>query len=1029
MKKTNKILSVLLAVVMLFSAMSVSLCASAFTAKPEGLWADPATGLIQGTVTNGTNTANKINAFVLMNFLDEILKEKGKKMELDLKVTKLTIDLTSVDGLLGTIDMVKSVSGILKSLSGSLKKLNVSNWTEGQTRAKTGDLAILNNLFQFIDDNRDLVGDVVDGSFKLGRLGLIDVDDIVKSAAGLDTSKLIQSLVKNDDGLYGFIKAAVAKAIYPYEIKNENGEVTGTDPALKAKYDAAIKKNFDNILLEDGLGYGLNGLLKQADEKLKALDNEVINTLYSTGFHLEGLLDGYKYDEKKNLDATLAQIADIIYQANKGYLQTLLVSYGARLQAAITENEYSAPFASLLKFDKFTADSDYSFLNFTSTGSVKGLNVFVGQIIKGVTTYTGWSTKYNLGGNFTRFVKWALTNIDTKGTPYEGYDFSGNNEEVALALAKMIVNITVKEENVKATLNSCTTTQEVITKLVPELCKSNEKIVIGKKSTTWERVLGDIAGSFLADYAVLYTNTSNTSRYVKGSSKGIWDVLNYAANYYLVDLNFDTLFGCSMTKSESFLAKLDKLQAKVMAGLEYSKASVLIPKVLNAVFSLDFNTIVGEGVEKAFTNINTSVSAANLAYTLIDNVFKGIVGQSVFATDKFVSLDAIIQNKNLGITVEKLLNGLNKRKSSLLPVILYVFSALDADSVFTVKAGTDGSVTVRYAGKTLVKGTDYTVTASVKEKGVSAKLTIKGKGNYAGTVTTVSKCSKHVYDSGVVTNKATTSKNGTYKYTCTLCGKTKTSTIYYAKTFSLSNTSYTYTGKSLKPSVTVKDSKGKTLKSGTDYTVKYSSDTKNVGTVTVTVTLKGKYTGTKKLTYKILPKQVTGLKASSIKTTSLKLTWSKVTGAKYYKVEMSTDGKKWKTVKTVSTNSLTVSKLKSGTKYQFRVTALDSTKKLAGKASSVLKTGTLTGAPSVTLKSSKSKTATASWKKVTGAAKYVVYKSTDGKKWTKVTTTTKTSYTLTKLTGGKKVYVKVTALNAYGVASAYSSVKSVTVKK
>ena len=67
--------------------------------------------------------------------------------------------------------------------------------------------------------------------------------------------------------------------------------------------------------------------------------------------------------------------------------------------------------------------------------------------------------------------------------------------------------------------------------------------------------------------------------------------------------------------------------------------------------------------------------------------------------------------------------------------------------------------------------------------------------------------------------------------------------------------------------------------------------------------------------------------------------------------------------------------------------------------------------------------------KVTGASKYAVYKSTNGKKWTKVTTTTKTSYTLKKLTGGKKIYVRVTALNAYSKASAYSSTKNVTVKK
>ena len=231
-----------------------------------------------------------------------------------------------------------------------------------------------------------------------------------------------------------------------------------------------------------------------------------------------------------------------------------------------------------------------------------------------------------------------------------------------------------------------------------------------------------------------------------------------------------------------------------------------------------------------------------------------------------------------------------------------------------------------------------------------------------------------------------------------------------------------YSGKAQKPAVTASK-----LKENKDYTVTYKNNT-NAGVATATV--KGiTFTGTVNLTFKITPKQVTGLKSSDIKTTSLKLSWSKTAGAKYYKVEQSTDGKKWKTVTTTDKTSYTVKSLKAGTKYQFRVTALDSTKKIAGKASSVLKTGTLTKAPTLTLKSSKSKTATASWKKVTGASKYVVYKSANGKKWTKATTTTKTSYNLTKLTGGKKIYVRVTALNAYSKASAYSSSKNVTVKK
>lgn len=175
-------------------------------------------------------------------------------------------------------------------------------------------------------------------------------------------------------------------------------------------------------------------------------------------------------------------------------------------------------------------------------------------------------------------------------------------------------------------------------------------------------------------------------------------------------------------------------------------------------------------------------------------------------------------------------------------------------------------------------------------------------------------------------------------------------------------------------------------------------------------------------------KSVTGLKASSIKSDSLKLSWSKFSGAKYYKIEKSADGKTWKTVATTSKTSFTVSKLSAGKKYQFRVTALNSSKKQISAESSVLKTGTLTNSPTVKLSSTQSRTVRATWKKITGASKYIVYKSTDAKKWTKVGSTTKASFTLTKLTAGKKIYVKITALNAYDKESSGKAV-SVTVRK
>lgn len=66
--------------------------------------------------------------------------------------------------------------------------------------------------------------------------------------------------------------------------------------------------------------------------------------------------------------------------------------------------------------------------------------------------------------------------------------------------------------------------------------------------------------------------------------------------------------------------------------------------------------------------------------------------------------------------------------------------------------------------------------------------------------------------------------------------------------------SRTYTGKAIKPSVTVTYN-GKKLQKGRDYTVAYKNNTA-IGKATVIITGKGSYTGTKKLTFKIVPRKV-----------------------------------------------------------------------------------------------------------------------------------------------------------------------------
>lgn len=180
----------------------------------------------------------------------------------------------------------------------------------------------------------------------------------------------------------------------------------------------------------------------------------------------------------------------------------------------------------------------------------------------------------------------------------------------------------------------------------------------------------------------------------------------------------------------------------------------------------------------------------------------------------------------------------------------------------------------------------------------------------------------HTYKVSVT--KATVSKNGATVTKCSVCGKVKLNvTIAKISTVKLSKASFTYNGKVQKPTVTVKDLNGKKLKQGTDYTVKYSSGCKNVGKYTVTVTLKGNYSGTKKLTFNIVPK---GTSISNVTAGKKQFTikWKKQSiQASGYEIQYSTS-KNMKNAKTVTVNknsatSKTVKGLKASKTYYVRI--------------------------------------------------------------------------------------------------------------
>ena len=192
----------------------------------------------------------------------------------------------------------------------------------------------------------------------------------------------------------------------------------------------------------------------------------------------------------------------------------------------------------------------------------------------------------------------------------------------------------------------------------------------------------------------------------------------------------------------------------------------------------------------------------------------------------------------------------------------------------------------------------------------------------------------HVYCTKV--QPATWSTDGRSYEVCDQCGAVRnTQVIAKAKTATLSAANYIYDGKVKQPTVTVKDSKGKTLKKGTDYTVSYSSGCKNVGRYTVKVTLKGNYSGTKSMTYNINPKGTSVSKVTAAKK-GFKVTWKKqATQTTGYEVQYSTDKNFKKGNKTVNitknkTTSKSVSKLSAKKKYYVRVRTYK-TVKISGK--------------------------------------------------------------------------------------------------
>jgi uncharacterized protein YkwD len=131
-----------------------------------------------------------------------------------------------------------------------------------------------------------------------------------------------------------------------------------------------------------------------------------------------------------------------------------------------------------------------------------------------------------------------------------------------------------------------------------------------------------------------------------------------------------------------------------------------------------------------------------------------------------------------------------------------------------------------------------------------------------------------------------------------------------------------WTGKQIKSGFSVKVG-SQTLKSGTDFTVAKYGPNIAIGKGTVNAVGIGKYSGSKTLSFKILPKAVKVTKLAPAKG-AMKVTWAKASAAQKvtgYQLNYRIKGSSKITTKQVTGTTVKLTKLSRGKAYQFRIRA------------------------------------------------------------------------------------------------------------
>ncbi len=662
MRESKRILSFLLAIVMLSSVFSVMASAKAEykdTAIPASAYND---------VDQPVFTLNQCSSMVL-DYADKLLSEQ--KLEIDMSVLG-KLNLSSVDSALnGIYGLLNSpafdlAKGLLGSLAG-LEKANLSTSRRSSTPAADADTNVIYSLFGFLNDNKAIISGAVDGSLDMGILSsFVDLSQI-------NVNEMVRKMLYQT--VYPNTKLEVTDPLYQTTPEKIPEELTA-DSMVQSIIDNLIvgtkvtvdgKDTYTGIL--DGLLYPLSGKLNIVSSTAVAYDfgEELLRSVYN--FVLVPLLN-------TKFKVVVRKVCGVVYDP----LNTDPLYTGDDTNL----NEY----ALTLKINYTVPVHDFG-----GATLISDLNDILAEIIGAITNYTGWTPGDNTNAleNLSKAVKYVLKLTGNKF--FKDYIAIASDEDIDAMnyqqlfsyLVRSIVNSTVDYMNIPA---SADTLYKVAWYALKEALAHK---VPGIDYSLQPKSLNGILymAADLIVYAVNQSADMNTAtagvlpgagllEYSQGFDATLLSVVKW------LETNYAGILNVSLSNTDAWFALQTLLTSIIPTNWINGFTNVqdfLKFRIIDDILMLDFTG--DTGLFKLFDHVaGNDFSTKTVKKVLLETVarFMNLIFPDALKTT-YTTFDEIILNSELKTIVQNVVGGLYTRKNAIIPVVLPLVTNLMGISV------------------------------------------------------------------------------------------------------------------------------------------------------------------------------------------------------------------------------------------------------------------------------------------------------------------------------------------------------------